>query len=230
MNAYISSDINMVKELDPKRHELALLQADWLEKGGTIEVIPLGRTLFSPIPLNSETIPPSSGPKKNPSAVKIQKSAKGIEEEERLAEKLRAYYDRGVVAASKDLHISTRRANYIAAQYGVKFASRSSDAARQEDQAFVPKIKELILRGLTQEQMCDELNMSRTTLRRICSNNGIKSRGKVNHQKDMALVERIKAIREIGCTRAVCARRLEINPKVLLRLIAEYEIDYPVSR
>lgn len=227
MNAYISNDLNMVKELDPMRHELALLQADWLEKGGTIEVIPIGRSLLSAVPFNSETIPPSPVAKKNPSAVKIQKSAKGIEEEERLAEKLKAYYEKGVVAASKDLHISTRRANYIAHQYGIKFACRGSYAARQEDQALVPKIKELILQNLTQDQMCAQLNISRTTLRRISSQNGLKSRGKVNRQKDLAMVERIKAIRDIGCTRAACARQLDINSKVLLRLISEYQIDYP---
>lgn len=232
MNAYISSDLNMVRELDPKRHELALLQAQWLEHGGTIQVVPVGQSLLSLIPFNSETILPSSGSrlKKNPSAVTIQKSAKGKEDEAKLAEKLKEYHSRGVVAASKDLHISTRRANYIAQQYGITFACRGSHAARKDEQTLVPTIRELIIKGLTQDQMCEQLHIGRTTLKRVAAQNGLHFRCKVDHAKDMNLVERIKAIRDIGCTRAACARRLQINQKVLLRLIREYEIDFPLSR
>ncbi|MBM6442354.1 hypothetical protein JQF37_01760 [Pseudomonas sp. MIL9] len=227
---YISNDLNMVKALDPDRHALALKMEAFLSKGGTIEVIGICRSLFSPIPFNSEVFsgsPNVAQPKRDLSA-KIKKSAKGEAEEAAIAEKLKAYHDKGVVAAAKDLHISTRRANHIAAQYGIKFACRVSLAARQEDLALVPQIRALIIEGLTQDQMCARLHIGRTTLKRVAGQNGLKFRSQADHSKDLVLVERIKAIRDIGCTRAACARQLDINPKVLLRLIAEHEIDFPV--
>lgn len=230
MNAYISNDLNMVKALDPDRHALALKMEAFLNKGGTIEVIGIGRSLFSPIPFNSEVFSgsPNVAQPKRDLSVKIKKSAKGEAEEAAIAEKLKAYHDKGVVAAAKDLHISTRRANHIAAQYGIKFACRVSLAARQEDLALVPQIRALIIEGLTQDQMCARLHIGRTTLKRVAGQNGLKFRSQADHSKDLALVERIKAIRDIGCTRAACARQLDINPKVLLRLIAEHDIDFPV--
>ena len=230
MNAYISTDLNMVKALDPERHTLALQMEAFLSKGGTIQTIPVGRGLFSPIPFNSEVFagPSTDEPPKRDLSVKLRRSPKARADEAEIAEKLKGYHDKGVVAAARDLHISTRRANHIAAQYGIKFACRVSLAARQEDLALVPQIRALIIEGLTQDQMCIRLHIGRTTLKRVAGQNGLKFRSQYDHAKDLALVERIKAIRDIGCTRAACARKLEINPKVLLRLIAEYEIDFPV--
>lgn len=227
---YISTDLNMVKALDPDRHALALQMEAFLNKGGTIEVIGIGRSLFSPIPFNSEVFSgsPNVAQPKRDLSVKFRKSPQAKAYEAEIAEKLKAYHDRGVVAAAKDLHISTRRANHIAAQYGVKFACRVSLAARKEDLALVPQIRALIIEGLTQDQMCARLHIGRTTLKRVAGQNGLKFRSQADHSKDLVLVERIKAIRDIGCTRAACARQLDINPKVLLRLIAEYEIDFPV--
>lgn len=86
----------------------------------------------------------------------------------------------------------------------------------------------MILEGLTQDQMSAELDITRAVLKRIAGHNGIRFRCPSALAKDRALVERIKAIRDIGCTRAACARKLEINPKVLLRLIDEYGIEYPL--
>lgn len=231
MNAYISTDLNMVKELDPQRHELALKMEEFLSHGGVVQSIPVGRGLFSPMTFNSETIAPSSmtmHAKKRDLSVKLRKSPKAAASGAEIAEKLRAYHEKGVVAAARELHISTRRANHIAAQYGIKFSCRVSLAARQEDLALVPQIRALIIEGLTQDQMCIRLHIGRTTLKRVAGQNGLKFRSQFSHANDMALVERIKAIRDIGCTRAACARQLDINPKVLLRLIAEYEIDFPV--
>lgn len=231
MNAYISNDLNMVKALDPDRHALALKMEEFLSRDGVIQSIPIGCSAFSPMAFNSETIAPSAVSlhmAKRDLSVKIRKSRKGKENEAELAEKMKDFYEKGLVAASKALHISTRRASHIATQYGIKFNSRVSAAAKAEEQELIPKIRELIIEGLTQEQMCTRLGIGRTTLKRVAGQNGLKFRSQVSHAKDVALVERIKAIRDIGCTRAACARRLEINPKVLIRLIAEYEIDFPV--
>ncbi|MEO8644551.1 hypothetical protein [Pseudomonas sp.] len=231
MSAYISTELNMVKALDPDRHALALKMEEFLSRDGVIQSIPMGCGLFSPMAFNSETIAPSTvtiHKAKRDLSVKLRRSPKAQADEAEIAEKLKGYHDKGVVAAAKDLHISTRRANHIAAQYGVKFACRVSLAARQEDLALVPQIRALIIEGLTQDQMCARLHIGRTTLKRVAGQNGLKFRSQSSHANDLALVERIKAIRDIGCTRAACARRLEINPKVLLRLIAEHDIDFPV--
>lgn len=231
MNAYVSPELSTIREKDADRAWLAQAMDGYMAKGKVIDVIAIGRGLFSPSSFNSEAISVSPEPvaAKRDLSVKLKKSAKAEAFEADIAEKLKAYHDKGVVAAAKDLHISTRRANHIAAMYGIKFACRVSLAARQEDLALVPEIRALIIEGLTQDQMCAKLKIGRTTLKRIAGQNGLKFRSQANRAKDLALVERIKAIRDIGCTRAACARRLEINPKVLLRLIAEYAIDYPVS-
>lgn len=232
MNAYVSPELNAVRERDIDRAWIAQAMAGYVANGKVIDVIDTRRSLFNPTPFSGEAFPASSTagslPAKRDLSVKIRKTAKAEAFEADIAEKMKDYYDKGVVAAAKDLHISTRRANYIAAMHGIKFACRVSLAARQEDLALVPEIRALIIEGLTQDQMCAKLKIGRTTLKRVAGQNGLKFRSKSSHARDLALVERIKAIRDIGCTRAACARRLEINPKVLLRLIAEYEIDFPV--
>lgn len=228
----ISLELSSIQQKDIDRAWLAQAMAGYVAQGRVIDVVDTSRSLFNPTPFNSGTIPPSSGsvpsPAKRNLSVKIQKSAKAIAFEADIAEKMKAYYDKGMVAAAKDLQIGTRRATYIAGLYGIKFASRVSAVAKLEDLAFVPKIRDLILEGLTQDQMCAKLDIGRTTLKRIANQNGLKFRSKENHARDLVLVKRIKAIRDIGCTRAACARKLEINPKVLLRLIAEHDIDFPI--
>ena len=227
MNAYVSPELSTIREKDADRARLAQAMEGFVAQGKVIEKIAIGRGLFSLQSFNGTA--PDSEPEKKDLSVKLPKSAKAAAYEAELAEKMKAYYDRGMVAAAKDLHIGTRRASHIAAQYGIKFASHSSLAARKEDLALVPKIRAMILEGLTQDQMCAELKIGRTTLKRVAGQNGLTFRSPAQHAKEKVLVERIKAIRDIGCTRAACARQLEINPKVLLRLIAEHEIDFPVS-
>lgn len=232
MSAYISLELSSIQQKDLDRAWLAQAMAEYEGRGKAVDKVDSSRSLFNPIPFNTGAIPPSSGSERSPAkrnlSVRIQKSAKAIAFEADLAEKMKDYYDKGMVAAAKDLHIGTRRASYIAGLYGIKFASRVSAAAHQEDLAFVPKIRDLILEGLTQDRMCEKLGIGRTTLKRIARQNGLKFRSKENQARDLVLVERIKAIRDIGCTRAACARKLEINPKALLRLIAEHDIDFPV--
>ncbi|MBK5516423.1 hypothetical protein [Pseudomonas sp. TH10] len=228
----ISLELSSIQQKDVDRAWLARAIAGYVAQGKVIDVVETSRSLFNSTPFNTGIIPPSSGSEPSPAkrnlSVKIQKSAKSKAFEADIAEKMKAYFDKGMVAAAKDLHISTRRASHIAAMYGIKFASRVSAAAKLEDLAFVPKIRDLILEGLTQDQMCAKLGIGRTTLKRIAGQNGLRFRSKENHARDLVLVDRIKAIRDVGCTRAACARKLEINPKVLLRLIAEHEIDFPV--
>jgi hypothetical protein len=77
MNAYISTDLNMVKALDPDRHALALKMEEFESHGGVVQKIPVGRGLFSPMTFNSETIAPSTVSlhvAKRDLSVKIRKS------------------------------------------------------------------------------------------------------------------------------------------------------------
>lgn len=229
----ISLELSSIQQKDTDRAWLAQAMDGYLAQGRVIDVIPTNRIMFNPAPFNSEKIAPSAASEKSPAtrnfAIRAARAAKKKAFEADIAEKLKDFRDRGVVAAAKELHITARRANKIAAAYGITFASRSSLAAHQEDLALVPKIRKMILQGLTQDQMCDKLDVGRTTLKRIAGQNGLRFRSREDLAKDRKLVARIKAIRDIGCTRAACARQLEINSKVLLRLLAEYEISYPLQ-
>lgn len=228
----ISLELSSIQQKDTDRAWLAQAMDGYLAQGRVIDVLPTNRSLFNPVPFNSEKIAPSAASEKSPVqrnfAIRAAKAAKKKAYEADLAEKMRAFHDRGVVAAAKELHITASRANKIAAAHGITFASRSSAAAREAELPLVPQIRAMILKGLTQDQMCAKLEIGRTTLKRIAGQNGLRFRSREALAKDRKLVVRIKAIRDIGCTRAACARQLQISPKVLLRLIDEYQIDYPL--
>ncbi|WP_434706879.1 hypothetical protein J3Q07_08175 [Pseudomonas sp. D4-18] len=229
----ISLELSSIQQKDTDRAWLAQAMDGYLAQGRFIDVIPTSRSLFNPGPFNSEVIAPSAASEKSPAqrnfAIRAAREAKKKAYEAGIAKKLAGYYEKGVVAAAKELHITTRRANMIAEAYGITFASRGSAASLKAELVLVPEIRRLMLEGLTQDQMSTKLGISRMTLRRIARQNGLRFRCASARAKDVALVERIKAIRDIGCTRAACARKLEINAKVLLRLIAEYKIDFPVQ-
>lgn len=234
----ISNELSSIQQRDPDRAMIAEAVARYEAQGRVIDVVPTSRSLFNPIPFNSEPLNPTSMmPPGNESdalaknkarGVKLPKSAAAKAFEAVLAEKLREYYDLGVVAAAKDLKISARRASHIAQEYGIKFASRASAAARQEDLQMVPLIRQYVFEGLGQAEMCEKLGIGRTSLKRIAGQNGIRFRKPGDREKELKLVERIKAMKEIGVSRAACARQLELNEKVLIRLIDKYRIEYPL--
>ncbi|MGN8278312.1 hypothetical protein [Pseudomonas sp. SMN5] len=224
----ISLELSSIQQKDTDRTWLAQAMDGYLAKGRVIEVVPISRSLFNPTPFNSEKIAPSAASEKSPAqrnfAIRAAKEAKKKAYQADIAEKMKAYHHKGICAAAKGLGISARTARRIADAFGVRF----SRITAKEGQTLAPRIKAMILEGLTQEQMCAELDITRAVLKRIASENGLRFRCPSALARDRALVVRIKAIRDIGCSRAACARRLEINPKVLLRLIAEYEISYPL--
>lgn len=237
----ISLELSTIQSKDVERAWLAQAMDGFLSEGRVIEVVHTSRSLFNPAPFNSESLVPgvdrptdraadaNSKASQRNKEIKVQKSAKAKAFEADIAEKLKAYYDRGVVAAARDLHLSVRRINYIAQAHGIKFANRQSAAAQREERDLAPKIREMAERGMSQQAIADEIHMGRQTIRRIGSAFGIRFRSLAAIQSDHNLVERIKAMRDIGVTRATCARQLEINPKVLLRLLAEYQVEYPLQ-
>lgn len=238
----ISLELSSIQQKDAERAMLAQAIAEFEGAGRVIQRVPTSQSLFNPFPFNGGELQPSTERNsakaaetdslvtKRNQAIKIQKSAKKKAYEAEIAEKLKAYYDAGVVAAAKDLRISPRRVSYIAAEHGVKFANRQSAAAIAEEKDIAVKIKALAGVGKTQQAIADALGMGRQTVKRIAGKFFIRFRSEASLQQDLILVERIKAIRDIGCNRAQCARQMDINPKVLIRLIAEHQIDFPLSR
>lgn len=89
MNAYISTDLNMVKELDPQRHELAMKMEEFVSHGGTIEV--LRGPSFVPPPARHEPPPTRKAKPVNrtvPETAYIDKiTQRDIDREERNAQR-----------------------------------------------------------------------------------------------------------------------------------------------
>jgi len=85
----ISTELSMIQMLDPRRHELALLQEAFLSKGGAIAVLP--SPSFAPPPPRHEPPPRKVKPKvkaKPEASVWLDKMAqRDIEREERQAQR-----------------------------------------------------------------------------------------------------------------------------------------------
>lgn len=200
MNAYISTDLNMVKELDPQRHELALQMEAYLGKGGTIEV--LQGPSFKPPPVRYEPPPRKKSPikakaVKEPAPDKVDKlTLRDLEREERrvIAAKARAELVKSVK----------------------KFAETMSYA-------------EVIERtGLTRKMLYTMakdhgFSFQPASYRGEGSNN----RGVIDEAHDAKIAERIKAFKEIGLSRNQAMGQCGITFKTFVRILAKFEIDYP---
>lgn len=119
-------------------------------------------------------------------------------------------------------------------------AERQYQSARQvarDKQVFADKVREMA-KSMTQKDIVDALGVSRKVLFALGQKHGFvfkfgrtsapKTTGpKTDRSQDMVRVERIMAFKEIGLTRAQAARQLEVNDKLFIRLITEYDVDYP---
>lgn len=87
------------------------------------------------------------------------------------AAQLQQYEKAGVVAAAKALRLGTRTVNRLARQLGVKFATNNTEIEQyrreRERKALASKVRKLASKCMTQADMCQELGVSRNTLRRI---------------------------------------------------------------
>lgn len=194
MNAYISSDLNMVRELDPKRHELALLQAQWLEKGGTIAV--LAGPSFEPPPKRHEPPPRkkvAQPAQKEPTKQKfVDKLAqRDIEREEQAAirEKIRAERVEQIRKLAETMTyaeavlrtgIHLRELRRIAQKGGFSFQPSANlrnkggnivDEERDEKDAEM--IKEMLARGFTRNQAKESIQASHKKFERLLEKFGI---------------------------------------------------------
>jgi hypothetical protein len=200
MNAYISNDLNMVKELDPQRHELALKMEEFLSHGGTIEV--LRGPSFEPPPTRNEPPPRKRSPIKakvvnEPAPRKVDKLAqRELEREERAVARARervALVDRirklaetmTYAQAVESTGICLRSLQKIAVDAGFRF----QPAAHNNSQ-----------------------NLKRYVL---------------DEAKDAKDAERIKAFMEIGLSRNQAMVKLGVSFKTFARLLDKFSIDYP---
>jgi hypothetical protein len=160
MGAYISNDLNMVKELDPQRHELALLQEAFLSKGGTIEVLPFW--VDHETQGVSRTMTPnfqSSGVKEETDlqAARIREMAKTMNQGEICeAEGLRRGVLRGI----------GKRYN-IEFTVGIKNPIAPNKLTLEAEALMVIRIKDCIAKDINRAQCARALAISTTLLSRL---------------------------------------------------------------
>jgi len=93
-----------------------------------------------------------------------------------LVDAIRGYTEAGVCAAAKALGKSTRTINYIAALYGIKFATTTSatlEYRRKEEAKLVPRIRRMAKANMSQMAIAEQLGIGRIVLRRIAHYHGI---------------------------------------------------------
>lgn len=200
MSAYISTDLNMVKKLDPQRHELALLQEAFLSKGGAIEV--LQGPSFAPLPIRHEPSPRAKQARHSPQKIasgpeKVDKlTLRDIEREERrmLADKARSELVESVRKLAETMcysqailrtGISRKALHAMAIEHGFSFQQAG-------------------YRGTASQ-----------------------ARGVIDEAHDAKLAERIMAFKEIGLTRNQAIGQCGITFKTFVRILDKFSIEYP---
>jgi hypothetical protein len=198
MSAYISNDLNMVRELDPQRHELALLQEAYLGKGGTIEV--LEGPSFRPLPARNEPPPRKKMPKPVPKAettVWLDKMAqRDIEREERMAQRAKDKAD--LIELIRNLAVNMTQAEAMA-HTGMDRRKLHSIAKQN---GFTFKKSSYVPTSNLRPWVPDEA-------------------------RDAKNAERIKAFKELGLTRNQATENLGVNYRAFSRLLEKFDIDYP---
>jgi len=198
MSAYISTELNMVKELDPQRHELALQMAEFLEKGGTIEV--LQGPSFMPPPVRHDP-PPKAKAKPvqkvvadSPYMDKI--TQREIEREERVT---------------------------AAAEARKKLALQVAKLAETMSYAQVMERTGLSRRMLYTMSLEYGFSYQPASYRA----NGNDNHGVIDDAYDARTAERIKAFKEVGLSRTQAMGQCGVTFATFNRILIKFDIDYP---
>lgn len=166
MSAYISTDLNMVKALDPDRHALALQMEAFLNKGGTIEVLPFWVSHEEPKKPNTMT-PNFQSPgvmeETNQQAARIRKMAKTMNGAE-ICDK------EGI---SRGILRGIGRRYSIEFPVGVKNAIAPNKATPEAELRLIPRIQACIDQGLTRNKCSKELRISSTLLSRLITDHNL---------------------------------------------------------
>jgi hypothetical protein len=198
MNAYISNDLNMVKELDPQRHALALQMEAYLGKGGTIEV--LQGPSFKPPPARNEPPPTLKAAKpaaKTPATETVYMdkiTRRDIEREERIAQRTKDKAD----------HIER-----------IRKLAQTMTYAQAVEQTGIPR------RSLQRIAVEGGFHF-------VPAPNGGQPRApRINDEKAAKYAERINAFKAVGLSRNQAAIQLGVTFRTFKMLLDKFDIDYP---
>jgi len=199
MNAYISTDLNMVKALDPDRHALALKMEAFLNKGGTIEV--LQGPSFVPPPVRHEPPPRAkvvidTTPKPPTAAAVRQRTKRQQERAERSAERAKE--------------------RYALVEHTRKLAESMTYAQAMEATGKSRKVLTAIaLEGGFSFQTAAQIGYQNLRAHQA------------DDAQDAKDCERIKAFLEVGLSRTQAMNQMGIRFARFNRLLVKGNIDYP---
>lgn len=160
MNAYISNDLNMVKELEPARHELALQVEEYLSRKGTIEVLPFWVSPGEPKKSNTMTPNFQSSAVKDATyqqAARIRQMAKTM--------------NRSEICEKEGITLGVLKG--IGKRYGIEFTAGPKNAyapnkpTPEIEAVLVLRVKDCIAKGINRAQCCKLLTISTTLLSRL---------------------------------------------------------------
>ncbi|PVZ56522.1 hypothetical protein C9422_18540 [Pseudomonas sp. B1(2018)] len=203
MNAYVSTELSMIQMLDPQRHELALLQEAFLNKGGTIEV--LQGPSFRPPPIRHESPPqkktakPKSGPEAAAPVWLDKMAQRDIEREERAKER-----------AKERVELVDRIRKLAETMCYAQAILRTGMSRRSLQKIAVDG-------GFTFQPV---ISKGRANLK-------VKT---IDEAKDAKDAERIRAFMEIGLSRNQAMTQVGLSFKTFARILAKFDIDYPKRR
>ncbi len=224
----ISLELSSIQHNGAESARLAAAIEEYQRKGGVIQR--LETTAFRPPAFNNEDLPPNSTESKS---VKITRSLQAVERDKALADQLRAYKDTSFAKASKALNVPTRRLRHIAAAHGIEFASvkagSNPDKMAEHDEKLLPQIIDLLAQHVPHTTIAERVGTTRGVLRRMFRTHNIGGSTKSSTAAEKVLIERIKAIRDIGCTRRACCLQLKISNAKLLQLLEDWEVEYPAK-
>lgn len=200
MNAYISADINMVKELDPKRHELALLQAEWLEKGGAIAVLE-GPSFAHPPkryepPPSAKVAKPASRPAATDTPYMDKITQRDMERELRVAQR------------AKDKERLVDRIRKLAETMTYAQAAEKTGMSRRT------------LQRIAAEER----------IQFVPAPNGSNPRkARITEAQAEKYADRIMSFKEVGLSRNQATIQLGVTFRTFNALLERFSIDYPKS-
>lgn len=201
MHAYISTDLNMVKALDPDRHALALQMEAFLEKGGAIEV--LQGPSFVPPPVRHDPPPTVKAKPVKHEGIDIayvdKITQRDIDREERIAQRAKDKAER--IALVRKL-AATMTYSQAILRTGLPLRTLQK-IAKENDFKFQPAIVN-----------------GHSNLKRQVQDDAVDAKN----------AERIKAFLEIGLSRNQAIAQLCTTFKTFNRLLTKFNIDYPKRR
>lgn len=163
MNAYISNDLNMVRENASKSYELSMLERDFLNKGGTIEV--LRGPDFKPKPERNEPTPSvkvAATSKYKGTWLSIEKIADRMKYVSSIAEFAKTMTIDEVMQATGKSESAMRRA---ASEGDFRFVAKAMNP--ENDRRLIERLSALRDAGISRRMACKQAQISPTLICRL---------------------------------------------------------------